>query len=110
VRLLFDQNVSPWLCQALADLFPESVHVRDVGLREAADATIWDYAVRQGFAIVTKDADFRQRSFLRGYPPKIIWLRLGNCSTRTVETLLRSHAPDIEAFLSDEQTSFMSLA
>lgn len=81
-----------------------------MGLREASDAAIWDYAALRGFAIVTKDADFRQRSFLRGHPPKIIWLGLGNCSTKTIEALLRSHAADIEAFLADEEKSFLSLA
>ena len=67
MKLLFDQNVSPRLCQALEDLFPNSVHVRHLGLREAADATLWEYAARHDFAIVTKDADFRQRSFLEGH-------------------------------------------
>jgi len=110
VKLLFDQNVSPWLCGALFDLFPDSVHVRDVGLREADDATIWGYAARNSFAIVTKDADFRQRSFLSGHPPKVVWLRMGNCSTKAIAALLRSRVADIEAFLADEQKSFMILS
>lgn len=110
MKLLFDQNVSPWLCQTLSDVFSDSAHVRDLGLRDADDATIWDYAARHGFAIVAKDADFRQRSFLFGHPPKIIWLRLGNCSTTAIEALLRSRAVEIEAFLADEQKSFLGLA
>jgi predicted nuclease of predicted toxin-antitoxin system len=110
LKLLFDQNVSPWLCATLSDVFPNSVHVRDIGLQEADDATIWEYAARFDFAIVTKDADFRQRSFLSGYPPKIVWLRMGNCSTRAIAELLRSRAADIEDFLSDEQKSFLSLS
>ena len=110
MKLLFDQNVSPILCQALADLFPDSTHVREVGLREASDAAIWDYAAQRGFALVTKDSDSRQRSVLRGYPPKIIWLRVGNCSTKTIEDLLRRHAIAIGAFLLDEEKSFLSLS
>ncbi len=110
MKLLFDQNVSPWLCRGLSDLFPNSVHVREVGLREAEDATIWDYAARHGFTIVTKDADFRQRSFLLGHPPKIVWLRLGNCSTKALEALLRSRAAELKEFLADEQKSFLGLS
>lgn len=110
MKLLFDQNVSPWLCGELSDLFPDSIHVREVGLREADDGIIWDYAARHGFAIVTKDADFRQKSFLLGHPPKIIWLRVGNCSTKAIGALLRRRATAIEEFLSDEEKSFMSLA
>jgi predicted nuclease of predicted toxin-antitoxin system len=41
-------------------------------LQKASDAVVWQYAAQQGFAIVTKDADFHQRSFLFGHPPKVI--------------------------------------
>ncbi|MCX6638161.1 MAG: DUF5615 family PIN-like protein [Acidobacteria bacterium] len=110
MRLLFDQNLSPWLCRALADRFPNSVHVREVGLREAADSIVWDYAALHGLAIVTKDADFRQRSFLEGHPPKVLWVRLGNCSTRAIEALLRNRASEVDEFLADGQKSFLGLS
>jgi len=45
MKLLFDQNLSPRLTRLLADIYSESVHVREVGLREADDVAIW-----QGFA------------------------------------------------------------
>ena len=32
MKLLFDENLSYKLVRLLADLFPDSVHVRDVGL------------------------------------------------------------------------------
>jgi predicted nuclease of predicted toxin-antitoxin system len=110
LKLLFDQNLSPLLCRDLADCFPGSIHVREVGLRDADDATVWGYAAQHGFAIVTKDADFRQRSFLQGHPPKIVWVRLGNCSTRDVERLLRHGASNIEEFLADDQKSILGLS
>jgi predicted nuclease of predicted toxin-antitoxin system len=71
---------------------------------------VWEYAARHGLAIVTKDADFRQRSFLLGHPPKIVWLRLGNCSTNAIEALLRIRAAEIEEFLADDQKSFLALS
>ena len=55
MKLLFDENLAPSLVEALADIFPESLHIREVG---------------QGCMIVSKDADFRQRSFLYGHPPR----------------------------------------
>ena len=110
MKLLFDHNVSPWLCKALSDLFPDSIHVRMIGLSEADDAVIWEYAVDNDFAIVTKDAGFRQRSFLEGHPPKIVWIGLGNCSTSAIEALLRRRANEIAAFLVDEHESFLRLA
>jgi predicted nuclease of predicted toxin-antitoxin system len=68
LRLLFDQNLSPRLVRALADLFPGSAHVRDVGLARAGDDEVWSHAAAHGFAIVSKDADFHQRSFVLGHP------------------------------------------
>lgn len=83
--------------------------MREIGLWNAEDAVIWDYAAKHGFAIVTKDADFRQRSFVLGHPPKIVWLRLGNCSTNAIEALMRGRAAQIEEFLTDNEKSFLSI-
>lgn len=73
LRLLFDQNLAPALARRLADLYPGSAHVRDPGLAAADDEAIWSYAAANGYTIVTKDDDFRQRSFVRGAPPQVIW-------------------------------------
>jgi predicted nuclease of predicted toxin-antitoxin system len=70
----------------------------------------WDYAKQYGFVIVSKDSDFHQRSFVLGYPPKVVWVRLGNCSTADIERLLRHHADAIKAFDEDSETAFLSLS
>ena len=98
MRLLLDQNLSPWLIDLLADLYPGSQHVRSVGLGAANDEQVWSYAARDGLAIVSKDTDFLQRSFLFGGRPKVIWIRLGNCSTDDLARLLRPHHADLLAF------------
>ena len=72
------------------DLFPDSAHVQDVGLDTADDTDLWDYARDNDYLLVSKDADFSDRSAIHGYPPKVIWLRRGNCSTNTVEEILRN--------------------
>jgi predicted nuclease of predicted toxin-antitoxin system len=81
VKRLFDANVSQKLVGILAHEFPGSVHVRAVGLRAAQDGQIWDHARMQGLMIVSKDTDFRERSYVEGFPPKIIWLDVGNAGT-----------------------------
>lgn len=91
MKLLFDENLSHKLVRQLADLFPDSVHVREVGLKAADDPLVWDYAKNNDLMIVSKDSDMHQRSFVFGYPPKIAWIRLGNCSTSDVEKLLRKN-------------------
>jgi predicted nuclease of predicted toxin-antitoxin system len=62
-----------------------SAHVRDVGLKAADDPLVWEYVKDNEMMIVSKDSDMHQRSFVFGYPPKIMWVRLGNCSTSEVE-------------------------
>ena len=89
MKLLFDENLSPRLVANLTREFPESLHVRDIGLERAMDESIWGYAKDNGFVIVSKDSDFHQLSFLFGHPPKVIWIQRGNCSTADVLSLLR---------------------
>jgi predicted nuclease of predicted toxin-antitoxin system len=110
VKLLFDENLSPVLPAAFADCYGESQHVRDVGLKASLDTEVWAFAARNELVIVTKDSDFRQRSFLHGYPPKVIWIGLGNCSTRAVEALLRRRATEVTDFLADQVKAFLILS
>lgn len=109
MKLLFDENLSPSLVGALGDLFPQSAHVRDLELKSAPDRQVWDYAARFGFTVVSKDADFRQRAFLYGAPPKVIWIGLGNCSTPEIATLLRERHEDMEAFSRSKDAAFLVL-
>jgi predicted nuclease of predicted toxin-antitoxin system len=79
MKLLFDENLSPKLPNRLSDLFPNSLHVRDVGMKATIDPIVWDYAKDNNLMIVSKDADMHDLSLVFGSPPKVIWLRLGNC-------------------------------
>lgn len=72
MKLLFDHNLSFRLVQQLGDICPGSTHVADFSMACANDDVIWQHAARNGFVIVSKDDDFRQRSFLRGHPPKVV--------------------------------------
>jgi len=109
VKLLFDENLSPKLPRLLADIFPDSLHVRDVGMKATDDPTVWDYAKDNDFMIVSKDADMHDLSLVFGNPPKVVWLRLGNCSTSQVENLLRREFEVIKIFYEDNYTSLLAL-
>jgi predicted nuclease of predicted toxin-antitoxin system len=109
VKLLLDENLSPRLVQALQLEYPGSVHVRSIGLRGAMDNVIWEYARQEGYAIVSKDNDFRQLSFLHGAPPKVIWLSIGNAGTDAVLRFLRSQQTALLAFDADAEASLLSL-
>ncbi|MBZ5492992.1 MAG: DUF5615 family PIN-like protein [Acidobacteriia bacterium] len=109
MKLLFDQNLSYKLVRSLSDEFPGSAHVRDLGLASAIDIEVWEYAKQFGFTIVSKDTDFSQRGFLFGPPPKVIWIRLGNCSTKEIQDVLLSYAAEIRQFGLDPDSSFFPI-
>jgi len=83
-RLSFDEPLSEELCDAVADIFPGSLHIRLMGQGGAADAIVWNLARQHGCLVVSKDEDFHRLALLLGAPPKFIWIRLGNC-TRTAQ-------------------------
>jgi predicted nuclease of predicted toxin-antitoxin system len=109
VKLLFDENVSPHLVRALADFYPGSAHVHDCGLGSADDDAVWQYAKEHGFTIVSKDSDFQERSVLRGFPPKFVWLRVTSCTTAEIEKLLRAAQPVISRFINEDTESCLLL-
>lgn len=110
MKLLFDENLSPKLPNRLLDLFPNSLHVRDVGMKATTDPIVWDYAKDNDLMIVSKDADMHDLSLVFRTPPKVIWLRLGNCSTLQVENLLRREFSAIKLFYEDENLSLLALS
>jgi predicted nuclease of predicted toxin-antitoxin system len=107
--LLFDQNLSPHLVERLADIYPGSVHVSMIGLGAASDRAIWEYARQHDYMITTKDADFGELGLLWGFPPKIVWIRRGNCSTSDIEYLLRNNYEAVVALSEDQTTGVLAL-
>lgn len=109
MKLLLNEHLSPLLIQRLADLFPGSTHVSTVGLERASDLDVWMYAQSNDLIIVTKDSDFNDVSVYRGFPPRVIWLRLGNCTTDQIEETLRRGYPQIASFVSDTTAGILEL-
>ncbi|BAZ31613.1 hypothetical protein NIES4074_40860 [Cylindrospermum sp. NIES-4074] len=109
MKLLFDHNLSPRLVNRLADIYPDSQHLFLIGLDQADDCSVREYALLGKFMLVTKDADFNELSILQGFPPKVIWIRRGNCSTSQIEEILRSHLEDIQAFEQNPDLGVLTL-
>lgn len=101
MKLLLDQNISRKLVKEIEAIFPGSSHVYLLGLQRASDEEIWRYARDNNFTIVTQDSDFNEMSLLYGYPPKVIWLRMGNISTQHVKAILKNRVRDIAKFEKD---------
>ncbi len=108
-RLLLDENLSERLLPLLIDLFPGSTHVRTLGRGGAPDTSVWDIARDGGFLLVTRDEDFVGMSVLRGTPPKVEWLNIGNARNASIAALLLERADDIERFLMHDEYTFLAI-
>jgi len=109
VKALLDQNLSFRLVEVLLPRFPGSCHVRDIGLAGDDDERIWALAKAEGFIIVTKDNDFLARALVRGHPPQVVQVCLGNSSTVQIASLLRARLDDIERFVAENTESVFLL-
>ncbi|MCE0521953.1 MAG: DUF5615 family PIN-like protein [Methylacidiphilales bacterium] len=95
MKFLIDAQLPPALARALRENGYEVQAVRELGLREAEDDAIWDYALANQAVIITKDQDFADRLLSGGTAPIIVWLRIGNTSNRTLFAWLLPLWPDI---------------
>lgn len=91
MRFLVDAQLPPALARFLSSLGEEAIHVLDIGLLEASDSAIWDYAVEHEWVIITKDDDFQFRASVASQPPTIIWVRVGNCSKQRLIEIFKQH-------------------
>ncbi|MEO8232571.1 MAG: DUF5615 family PIN-like protein [Ignavibacteriota bacterium] len=109
MKLLFDQNISPKLIDNLGNLYPDCIHVLSVGLDKSSDSEIWLYAKVNDLIIVTKDADFAEKSLLFGFPPFVIWMRQGNCTTLEIENILKKNFDLISNFKTSAVAGLLNL-
>jgi predicted nuclease of predicted toxin-antitoxin system len=109
MKLLLDENLSDRIIPKITDLYPKSEHVKTLGLTNTDDAIIWEYAKLNNFVIVSKDADFHQRSLLYGHPPKFIFLRIGNSPTPKIMQILRDNFNIIKEFNDSQEESILVL-
>jgi predicted nuclease of predicted toxin-antitoxin system len=104
-----DENLSDPIIHKIADLYPNSTHVKTLGLVNTDNVIIWDYAKANSFVIVSKDSDFHQTSLLYGHPPKFIYLRIGNSPTSKIVQTLRNNFETIIQFEGSKTESILVL-
>ncbi|NBB23297.1 hypothetical protein GVN20_28355 [Runella sp. CRIBMP] len=102
MKVLIDQNISYRIVPRLAHLFEELVHIKSLGWIDWNDYDIFINARQQGYtAVITLDEDFNILLLEHGMPPKIIWLKTGNCSTQVLSEIIISKIEIINSFLED---------
>jgi predicted nuclease of predicted toxin-antitoxin system len=109
MTLLFDQNVSFKVPKKLQAIFPGAKHLSDLRLEGSKDIEIWEFAKNNNYCIVTFDFDFIDLSTLKGHPPKIILLRIGNSTTDKIVTRLQTDAHVIQEFLENNEEAFLEI-
>ncbi len=109
MKLLFDQNISPKIVKQLEDIFPEAKQVRHLGLENASDIQIFEFAKKNDYAVVTFDSDFVDLNVIKGFPPKIIWLKTGNLTTKAISELIRKSLMVIQSFLKSEENEILEV-
>lgn len=98
MKLLFDQNISHRILNILSEEFDGSTSVKKENLVDSPDKTIWEFAKKLNYIIVTQDSDFNDLNSLYGFPPKIIWIRTGNMRTEELADILKNHFSEIQDF------------
>ena len=109
MKLLFDQNISFRIMRLLPDSFSECCHLQSVGLNNCNDNEIWQFAKQNDFTIVTFDSDFSDIATLRGFPPKIVWLRTGNLNTNEIAERIILNSSKIVSFIEYPEQSCIEI-
>ena len=111
MKLLLDANVSWKLVPILKEHFGECVHADNISEFEfpAKDTKIWQYAKDNGYTVVTRDNDFNDLVVIRGFPPKIVWLRTENCSRKFTADLLIRSKQAIEELLKSKEYGVLEI-
>lgn len=109
MKLLFDQNISFRIIKLISAAFPDAGQVRELQLENASDFEIWTYAKSNQYCTVTFDADFIDISNLKGHPPKVIWLRLGNTSTKFIAEKILEGQQIIREFIRNDEDAFLEM-
>jgi len=101
MRFIVDAQLPPALAHWLRDHSLSATSVRELGLRDSDDGSIWNFATSGDWIVITKDEDFVDRCLGDSKAPKVIWLRIGNCTNRVLFGWLEPLLPEIEKRLND---------
>lgn len=110
MKLLFDANLSPVTGWTPPIRLPRQCPRSGRRVERKFGCAIWEFARLRNFAIASKDTDFRERSFVEGSPPKVIWLDVGNAGTREIELLLRAERQRVQQFSQSQEASLLILS
>ena len=95
MTFLVDNQLPQALARFLVSRGHQAEHVLDLGMDEADDRAIWDYAGKNQRVIVTKDEDFISLSLQSWAKNQVVWVRLGNCRTPALLAAFETALPKL---------------
>lgn len=101
MRFLVDAQLPPGLARWLGEQGLSATAVREAGLRDSDDGSIWNFATSGEWTVITKDEDFATRCIGNPDAPAVVWLRLGNCTNQALFGQLKPFLHEIERRLND---------
>jgi predicted nuclease of predicted toxin-antitoxin system len=109
MKLIFDENISYRIIKKIQVIYPNAIHVSSLGFSHTDDTQIWAYAKVNQYHIVSQDADFYEISLVKGFPPKLIWIKTGNVSTQFIADLFIKSYSEIENFINSPNESCLEM-
>jgi predicted nuclease of predicted toxin-antitoxin system len=108
LRFIIDENIS-WRLKKLLPHW-EILPVNEIAqAARLSDLSIWQFAKSNRYQILTFDEDFSELQNLYGFPPKIIWLRIGNTSTNHIASLLLKKEYELIDFLNNDELGVLEI-
>ena len=103
MKFIVDNQLPPALARLiLTELGSEAIHVADVGLRDASDSQLWEYASANDAVLISKDEDFVAMYIARP-TARLVWVRIGNCRRGFLLEAFRLAWPRICARLANRE-------
>jgi predicted nuclease of predicted toxin-antitoxin system len=99
VKFLVDNQLPPALARFLTVQGLDCRHVIELGMDEARDVEIWNYAAGQGRAVISKDEDFLDLANQPGAKGQFVWVRIGNCRKTQLLAAFAKILPDLQQSL-----------
>ena len=110
MKLLLDENLSWRMIKKLTLHFTEVVHASELKIIQPADdSSIWNYAKKNGFTIISKDDDFEKIVLLRKAPPKLIYLKTYNLDTNKLTDLIIKNKDKIVEFDNSKENDIFEI-
>lgn len=110
MKLLLDENLSWRMIKMLVSISEEIIHVSDLKIAQpATDISIWNYAKKNGFTIISKDDDFEKIVLLRKAPPKLIYLKTYNLDTKKLVDLILENKDKIIQFVNYNENDIFEI-